>query len=119
MYRFTKSFFKGLCENVTYSEKAVWKRLPYLWANMSKQYFNPFDKKSAWKNYRESIESFIDPFIQENAFGLSDINELTESTQRTLHLSNEKENNNLLERESKANDKESQINQSINRKPFQ
>jgi hypothetical protein len=102
---------------MTYNEKSMWKRIPYLWANMSKQYFNPFDKKSSYRNIKDSIQSFVDPHIEKKPRGVKEISELIDTDQIKLNLSISRDdklpNDNL---NTQINDSENQIEESLNRR---
>jgi hypothetical protein len=53
LFRFTYSVIrKGLLCNLTENERKNWLRLPYLWRNSSKEFFNPFDRGS-WNNFKD------------------------------------------------------------------
>lgn len=64
MLRFTYDFiYMGLVKNLTDYEGYNWRRLPYLWGSMRKDYFNPFDK--GWiANLKEVWLSFLNPSIK-------------------------------------------------------
>lgn len=92
----------------------MWKRLPYLWANMSKQYFNPFDKQSLFKNLKENLHSFVDPLIDNKHNDINEISELVDTNQIKLNLSISAEEKSLISiQNSKKNDSENQINKSL------
>lgn len=84
---------------------------------MSKQYFNPFHKGSAWKNFREVIESFIDPFIPDSA--AIQTGELASNKPIKLNLSLTEEKKLINEDTNKGSDPEAQLNtKSISGKKF-
>ena len=110
LIKFTKSFINNARENITFCERVTWKRVPYLWVNMSKQFFNPFDKKSSFRNLRESFISFLDFPIDKIDTNLNDITELIDTNQIKLNLSSE--NQNLKGVNSPHKDNENQITKS-------
>ena len=77
---------------------------------MSKQFFNPFDKKSSFRNLRESFISFLDFPIDKIDTNLNDITELIDTNQIKINLSSE--NQNLKGVNSPHKDNENQITKS-------
>lgn len=63
LFYYTKGFIKrSIIKNFTENEKNNWKRLPYLWQNVNKEFFNPFDQGFC-RNFREVWVSFLNPKI--------------------------------------------------------
>jgi hypothetical protein len=59
LFSFTKGLIKrSIFQNFTENEKNNWKRLPYLWRNVNKEFFNPFNR-GCWINLREVWVSFM------------------------------------------------------------
>ena len=83
---------------------------------MSKQYFNPFDKKSSWQNLKESLHSFVDPPLEINQPGVQDISELVDTNQIKLNLSHGSEDKSLINKSDGNLDTENQLKQSTSRK---
>lgn len=54
---FTKNIIKSAAKNLTDMENDNWRRFPYMWLNMRKDFFNPFDKGTC-KNFMEYYVSF-------------------------------------------------------------
>ena len=53
----------SVIKNLTDHEGYNWRRLPYLWRSMRKDYFNPFDK-GVKGNIKEMWISFLNPEIK-------------------------------------------------------
>ena len=59
LFWYTKGFLmRNLFSNVTEYEYGNHMRLPYLWKNSQKEFFNPFDR-GCWNNFKEVWASFI------------------------------------------------------------
>jgi len=54
---FSKSVYKNAFINLTHMERENWRKLPHMWKNLRKEYFNPFDK-GIIKNFLEYYLSF-------------------------------------------------------------
>lgn len=72
---FYSSLSNCLVKNLTDFEVKNWMRLPYLWRNMRKDVYNPFNK-GLYLNIREIIECYNDPEIKYDSpsidIGISD-----------------------------------------------
>lgn len=62
---FSKDTFKNAFANLTFMESENWRRIPYLWVNMRKDFFNPFNKgivnnlKEYYFSFKNNKELFI------------------------------------------------------------
>jgi len=58
-YKFTRQFMRGVAGNLTQFEGINIFRFPYLWLNFNKAFFNPFDKGSFFKNFKDVYASYV------------------------------------------------------------
>lgn len=82
-FSFTKRFLYGNLSNITYYERLNYRRLYYLWSDLNKNFYNPFNRNSKYKNIYEMIISAIDIDCSDK-FDLED----KESTVNTVNSTN-------------------------------
>lgn len=102
-FNFTRDFVKmGIAKSLTDYEGYTWRRLPYLWKNMRKEFFNPFDK-GVKRNLKEMWLCFINPSLDKMNYSANDKNEFTFFSNGTQILTIDEEKSNIQDAEKNEN----------------